>query len=89
LFKNISGFVLLNVVSGIVIIFTQGAILQFSELAEVFTINHVVTSIQYLFFRYIDTLCAQYSLYFCIKQSCSVIGVLVPHVISSGFIGEI
>ena len=35
---------LLNVVSGIVIIFTQGAILQFSGLAEVFTINQVVVS---------------------------------------------
>ncbi|MBQ5945305.1 hypothetical protein IJL65_02690 [bacterium] len=75
LLKNISGFVLLNVVSGMVIMFIPGAILQLSELFEVLTTNHVLTSIQYLFFRYNDTLCAQYSGYFCKKLSFSVIGV--------------
>jgi hypothetical protein len=78
--KNISGFALLNVVFGIVIMFTQGAILPFPEFVDVFIENQVLTSFQYLFFKYIETVCVQYSSYFCIKQSCSVIGVLVPQV---------
>jgi uncharacterized membrane protein len=59
LLKKISGLAFVNVVSGIVIMFIPGAILQFCELSEVLTTNHVLTSIPYLFFKYNDTLCAQ------------------------------
>jgi hypothetical protein len=56
LLKKISGFAFVNVVSGMVIIFTHGAILPLFVFDDVFTSYTFFASIPYLFLKYIDTL---------------------------------